>query len=134
MDPGERQLQPEDAVMAVLLLARTCDGRLPPREEEAFLSKIKRSRVFRALGERGLRDLERSVANRLNEISLPQACAAVPPDLRAPLFAHAFELLLADGDLNEAEADFTNALILALDLTRTDVERIVDVITMKNRL
>lgn len=133
-ESGGQPLKPEEAIMAVLFMARTSDGRVPVREDESFLSKIKRSRTLRPLGERGLIALESSVANRLSKISLQEACGAVPLELRAPLFAHAFDLLLADGELNEAEADFTNALILALGLNRTDVERIADVIALKNQL
>jgi hypothetical protein len=43
------------------------------------------------------------------------------------------DLVLADGDLNQDEADFLNALILHLKLDREGVERVADVIMLKNR-
>jgi hypothetical protein len=61
------------------------------------------------------------------------ACAALPAEIRLPVFAHALDLVLADGELNEDEAKFLDALVLDLDLHRDDVERIANVIELKNR-
>jgi hypothetical protein len=82
-----------------------------------------------------LSDLNLKILERMrsSDSVLREACRALPEDMRAPVFAHALDLVLADGELNEDEADFLNGLILNLGLDREDVERIATVIELKNR-
>jgi len=58
---------------------------------------------------------------------------ALPEEMRLTAFANALDLVLADGQLSEDEADFLNTLILHLQLNGADVERIADIILLKNR-
>lgn len=124
-----------EAFVAVLLAAVTCDGDLAAIEHEELLALAHRSRALMSLTTRQLSELNVKVIGRLRdeEEALAQACAAIPEEMRLSLFAHALDLVLADGDLNQDEADFLNALILNLNLDRDGVERVADVITLKNR-
>ena len=54
-------------------------------------------------------------------------------EMRLSTFAHALDLALADGELTADEADYLNTLILYLELDRDDVERVADVIVLKNQ-
>ncbi len=124
-----------EAFLAILFVAVTCDGDLAAVEHEELLALAHRSRALKTLtvaqlAALNVRILERT---RRGEAVLSNACATLPDDMRLPAFAHAFDLVLADGELNEDEADFLNSLILGLDLHRDDVERIVTVIDLKNR-
>ncbi len=124
-----------EAFLAILFAAVTCDGSLAAVEHEELLALAHRSRALKTLtvaqlAALNVRILERT---RSGEAVLSNACATLPVDMRLPAFAHAFDLVLADGELNEDEADFLNGLILGLDLHREDVGRIVTVIELKNR-
>ena len=124
-----------EAFLAVLLSAVTVDGELAALEHEELLALVHRSRALKSLSPVELAELNVKIFNRLREEpeALTAACAAVPEDMRLSLFAHVLDLILADGDVNEDEADFLNPLILRFDLGREDVERISDVLLAKNR-
>lgn len=124
-----------EAFVAILFAAVTCDGEIAAVEHEELLALVHRSRALKSLSVRDLSAINVKVAGRLRDEpgALRAACAALPEDMRLPVFAHALDLILADGELTIDEADFLNALILNLDLAREDVARISDVIVMKNR-
>lgn len=124
-----------EAFLAILFVAVTCDGDLAAVEHEELLALAHRSRALKTLKVTQLAALNVGILERMRrgETVLMNACAALPDEMRLSAFAHAFDLVLADGDLNEDEADFLNSLILNFDLHRDDVDRIVTVIELKNR-
>ncbi|MGE0044853.1 MAG: tellurite resistance TerB family protein [Hyphomonadaceae bacterium] len=124
-----------EAFLTILFAAVTADGELAPIEHEELLALTHRSRALKTLKSHQLADLNVRIIERMrgSESVLRDACAALPTDMRLSVFAHALDLILADGELNEDEADFLNALILGLGLGREDVERIATVIEQKNR-
>lgn len=124
-----------EAFVAVLFSAVTCDGELAPVEHEELLALVHRSRALKSLTPQQLSVLNTQVLERLrsSDNGLQEACQALPAEARLPVFAHALDLVLADGELNEDEADFLNAIILYLKLDRADVERIADVMVLKNQ-
>ncbi len=105
-------------------------------EHEELLALVHRSRALKSLSAKDLSALNTTAARRLREEpdALRGACRTVPEDLRLAVFAHALDLVLADGELTEDEADFLNTLILHLGLNRDGVERVSDVIVLKNRI
>jgi uncharacterized tellurite resistance protein B-like protein len=124
-----------EAFIAVLIGAVLSDGELAAVEQEELAALAHRSRALRSLSPSQLSEFGLMVAARLRDEpnALRQACAALPDDMRPSLFAHALDLVLADGELTGDEADFLNTLILNLDLDREDVRRITDIIVLKNR-
>ena len=123
-----------EAIVAILLMAMVSDGRVKPLEDEVLHAALNRSRSLSCLGEKGLRALEARVASGLSEVTLAAAAADIPEDLRLPLFAQALDMLLADGELSESEADFVNGLIMHLNIHGDDAEPILEVLAVKNRL
>lgn len=124
-----------EAFITVLLAAVSCDGEMAAVEHEELLALVHRSRALKSLSINQLADLNIKAVGRLRDQpgALAEACAALPPDARPSVFAHALDLVLADGELTIDEADFLNALILNLKLDRQDVAKIADVIVLKNR-
>lgn len=124
-----------EAFVTVLLSAVTCDGDLAAIEHEELLALAHRSRALMSLTTKQLADINEKVLARLRdeEGAFEQACAAIPEEMRLSLFAHALDLVLADGDLNQDEADFLNGLILRFNLMADDVRRITDVLVLKNK-
>lgn len=134
-EPPEAWSVPE-AFYAILFAAVVCDEDLAAVERAELLALMSRSRALKSLSVDELRTIDKKVRARFlrdDYEALQQACAALPEEARLPAFAHALDLVLADGTLNEDEADFLNALILNLNLDREGVERIADVIALKNR-
>lgn len=125
-----------EAFLAILFFAVTCDGDLAAVEHETLLALAHRSPTLKALSPAQLGELNVRIVGRLrdDDQALRKACAAVPEEMRLPLFAHALDLLLSDGELKAEEADFLNTLILHLKLHRDAVQRIADVIVMKNQV
>lgn len=123
-----------EAFLTVLFGAATCDGDLAAVEHEELLALVHRSRALKSLTAKQLSELNEKIINRMrgSEVALRDACSELPAEMRLPAFAHALDLVLADGELNQDEADFLNGLILNLNLDRADVERVADVIVMKN--
>ena len=124
-----------EAFVTVLLAAVTCDGEMAAVEHEELLALAHRSRALKSLSINQLSALNVKAVARLRDQAgaLADACAALPADARPSVFAHALDLVLADGELTVDEADFLNALILNLKLDRDDVAKIADVMVLKNR-
>lgn len=124
-----------EAFVTVLLAAVTCDGEMAAVEHEELLALVHRSRALKSLPIDQLSALNVKAVERLRDQpdALAGACAALPPDARPSVFAHALDLVLADGELTIDEADFLNSLILNLKLDREDVAKIADVIVLKNQ-
>ena len=60
------------------------------------------------------------------------AAQTLPPELRAPAFAIAVDLVMADGEANIEERKFIDGLQELLQIPEEDAIRIVDVILIKN--
>ncbi len=124
----------EQALVAVLYSAASVDGDVDEREREEMLGFERRSRTLRGLSPEALRAVNREVVDRLRygEGSLAAACAALPVEMRLPVFAQALDVLLADGALKDTEADFVNTLVIELKLDGQDVAGIAEVLAIKN--
>lgn len=124
-----------EAFVAVLLAAVTCDGEIAGVEHEEILALAHRSRALKTLSVAQLSELNLTAMARLREEpdALADACAALPAEMRASVFAHALDLVLADGELTIEEADFLNTLIINLKLDREIVAKVSDVIVLKNQ-
>lgn len=131
---GEGWTIPE-AFVAVLFAAVTCDGDLAAVEHEELLALVHRSRALKSLSVNELAEINTKILGRLREAetALQDACKSLPEEMRLPLFAHAVDLVLADGELKQDEAEFLDALVRHLGLDRESVERVASVIALKNR-
>lgn len=123
------------AFVTVLLAAVTCDGEMAEVEHEEILALTHRSRALQSLSAAQIAALNVQAVSRMRDESsaLADACAALPDDMRPTVFAHALDLVLADGELTMEEAAFLNALIRNLKLDREIVSKIADVMVLKNR-
>lgn len=127
---------PAEAFFALLFIAATCDNELRPAEQEALALILHRSRTLKTLSEHDLATLNATVLGKLEgdpEAALQHICEALPPDLRLPAFAHALDIMLADGELAQAEAAALNVMVAHLRLAADDVDRVAAVLAMKNR-
>jgi uncharacterized tellurite resistance protein B-like protein len=116
-------------------VATTCDGQLAAVEHEELLALVHRSRALKSLSTNELAEINTKIVARLRDAdsALQEACKSLPEEMRLPLFAHALDLVLADGELKQDEAEFLDSIVLHLGLDRESVERVSSVIALKNR-
>jgi uncharacterized tellurite resistance protein B-like protein len=124
-----------EAFLAILFAAVTCDGDLAPVEHEELMALAHRSRALKTVNPKQLAELNISIVERMrrSDTMLRDACAALPAEMRLSAFSHALDLILADGEINRAEAAFLDQLSGGLDLALSEIERIADVLIAKNR-
>jgi tellurite resistance protein len=133
--PSREEWTVPEAFVAVLFAAATCDGDLAREEHEELLALTHRSRALKSLSPAQLNEINVTIVNRLradSEGALADACAALPAEMRLSAFAHALDLVLADGALSAQEADLLNDLVTLMRLDPAEVERIAQVLVLKN--
>jgi uncharacterized tellurite resistance protein B-like protein len=93
------------------------------------------SRCLEPVDAAHLAQLNSVVSERLNHRpeGLKEACEALPFDMRPSILAHCADVLLADGALAPAEAEFLNRITKHLGLGADEARRIVEVLLIKNR-
>ena len=123
------------AYLCVLLSAAYADGQVASEERSEIQALAIRSRTLKSLSKNELADLNSTIEARLNDRpeALLEACEALPQEMRLPLFAHCVDIVLADGELVKAEADFLNQLVQILNVDGDDARRIVEVLLLKNQ-
>lgn len=124
-----------EAFLAILFAAVTCDGELATVEHEELMALAHRSRALKTASAKQLAELNTRIVERMRrtDTMVRDACAALPMEMRLSAFSHALDLVLADGDINAAEAAFLDQLSRYFDLPLGDIERVARVIVEKNR-
>lgn len=124
-----------EAFLSLILLAAAADGFVPPEEHMEIRALARRSRVLKSVDAAHLAQLNRVVSERLKHRpdGLREACEALPVDMRPSILAHCADVLLADGALAPAEAEFLNHITRHLGLSGDEARRIVEVLLIKNR-
>jgi len=126
---------PAQAFLCVLQAAAECDGSTSPDEINEILATLHRSRIFKEAGPEQTRQASKVVAERLSKRghrALTEACAALKEQYALPVFAHAVDIVLADGGFVQAEADFLNELMRLLGINSTQAQQIAEVMNIKN--
>lgn len=124
-----------EAFLTLILLAAAADGFVPPEEHMEIRALARRSRVLKSVDAAHLAQLNSVVSERLKHRpeGLKEACEALPFDMRPSILAHCADVLLADGALAPAEAEFLNRITRHLGLGADEARRIVEVMLIKNR-
>lgn len=124
-----------EAFLCLILMAAAADGFVPPEEHMEIRALARRSRVLKSVDASHLAQLNLVVSERVRRRpeALREACEALPTDMRASILAHCADILLADGGLAPAEADFLNRITHYLGLREDEALRVVEVLLLKNR-
>jgi uncharacterized tellurite resistance protein B-like protein len=124
-----------EAFLCLLLCAVSADGIFSREEQEEVAALLLRSRVLRAMNQNQLAQANAVIQKRLAERKngLDEACAALPADMRLSVFGHCVDLILADGNLVQLEADFLNRITGLLELKPDEARQIMEVLLIKNR-
>lgn len=124
-----------EAFLCIVTSAASCDGTISPEESEEILSMIHRARLFKNASGDELRKVNSAVADRLAKRggrALAEACAALPDEFKLAAFAYSVDIVMADGGLVRAEADFLNQLTSLLGVPDDQARRIAEVMNIKN--
>lgn len=124
-----------EAFLCLLLSAVSADGVFAREEQEEVKALLMRSRALRTMDQAQLAQANAVIQKRLAERKngLEEACTALPSDMRLPVFAHCVDIILSDGALVPAEADYLNRISGLLDLKAEDAKRVMEVMLIKNR-
>jgi uncharacterized tellurite resistance protein B-like protein len=124
-----------EAFLCLILLAAAADGFVPPEEHMEIRALARRSRVLKSVDAAHLAQLNRVISERLKHRpdGLREACEALPADMRPAILAHCADVLLADGGLAPAEAEYLNKITSHLGIREEEARRIVEVLFIKNR-
>jgi hypothetical protein len=126
-----------EAVAAILVAAVSADGTFGVDEANRLNNVLSTSPLFQQAVRAGDVNVVERALKVLTERGLApvlEACgAAVPPELRATVFAMATDLVLADGCIRGHEKEFVDQLQAALEVDETTALKIVEVLLIKNR-
>jgi uncharacterized tellurite resistance protein B-like protein len=126
---------PAEAFLCLILSAVSVDGVFAREEQEEVKALLLRSRALRAMDQNQLARANAVIQKRLAERKngLDEACAALPVDMRLPVFAHCVDIILSDGNLAQVEADFLNHITGQLELEEDEAKLMMEVLLIKNR-
>ncbi len=124
-----------EAFMGLILSAAFADGDLAEEERQEIAALVRRSRTMKRLSGSELATVNQTVNQRMNERpnAIEEACQALPTDMRLAIFAHCVDIVLADGKLLQAEAEFLNQITEKMGLDSDRAKEVMSVIMQKNR-
>jgi uncharacterized tellurite resistance protein B-like protein len=126
-----------EAAATILVASVTCDAALAPEESVRLNALLSSMRLYRDVPGEHLQRLIDVATNAVAEHGvdglLPTCAAAIPEDLRAPLFALAVELVFVDGRIVEREKRFIDELQAAFGIDEETAMRIIGVLLIKSR-
>lgn len=124
-----------EAFLCLILMAAAADGVVPPEEHLEIRALARRSRVLKSVDAAHLAQLNRTIGDRIKHRpqAMQEASEALAVDMRPSLLAHCADILLADGGLAPAEAEFLNRLTSCLGIAEDQAVRIVEALLIKNR-
>jgi uncharacterized tellurite resistance protein B-like protein len=124
-----------EAFLCLILSAIGVDGRVTAEEQNELMALSTRSRALKSMNPQQLAQANQVVSHRIQTRpnGLEEACQSLPTDMRLTVFAHCVDIILADGELHQVEADYLNKITTFLGLDRADAERVQQVLLIKNR-
>jgi uncharacterized tellurite resistance protein B-like protein len=130
-------LGPAEAFAAIMLLAIAADGHLSNDEINLLNSTLGRMKLFRSYSwdvmRRMFDNLCGTLRNEGAQVLFGAAMATLPHDLYETVFAVATDLILADGQVSEEEEQLLGSLCRALEIPQEQVNKIIEVMLIKNR-
>ena len=129
-------LTPREAFAAIVVGAFNADGRVAPEEGLRVNEIFNSTKLFRQPSAEPTKAVLERVLELFGmhgaEAIVTAGAKALPPDLRAPAFAVAVDLVLADSEASVEERKFIDGLQDLLQISDEDAMKIVDVIIVKN--
>lgn len=132
----EEHLSPREAVVGILLAAAKADAQLSPVEFARIDQALGSLRLFRNEPPEQVNALAQKmmgiIAAQGPGAIIAQAATLLPPELRATTFVLATDLVLADGQADDAERAFIDNLQMTLKIDEAFALKVVEVMIVKN--
>lgn len=125
-----------EAYLGLMLAAANADGRIDAEEETEIDTVARRSRALRSLSPEALAAAKQGARQRFAQdaaTALEDACKTLPAELCLPAFTHCADIVLSDGELLEAEAQWLQNVMPKLDIDDDHGRRIIEVLLLKAR-
>ncbi|HUR67767.1 MAG TPA: tellurite resistance TerB family protein [Candidatus Thermoplasmatota archaeon] len=133
MDP----LTPAEAFVGIAFCAAYSDGTMGAEEDQELSEQLQSCHALVDLDEADLRAAMMKVdaiARKHGDAALlAHAAAALPPELRETAFCLGAELVVADGEFAREERSFLERLRSALAVEPALAQRIMDVLSIRDR-
>ena len=135
---GQITLEPNQAIIALLIGARNANRQVAPDEAGRAHHLIWSTRRFRrksgATVGKLIEDMRTLLEERDADTVMEVAAKAIPARLRPSVFAVLVDLLFADGKMDAQERRFLQSIGSRLKLEPETVRQIVAVVLLKNQL
>lgn len=137
LQASDIKLEPAEAFAAIALIAVAADDIITTSESQAITTLFSRMELFSKYSEEGMKEMTDKLLNIIKNKDIKPlfdaAVAALPKDLKETVFAVTTDLVLADSDLAEEEEELLNELYTALKISSEMADKIIDVISIKNK-
>ncbi|NEP43832.1 MAG: tellurite resistance TerB family protein [Okeania sp. SIO2H7] len=137
LQASDIKLEPAEGFAAIALIAVAADDIITTSESRAITTLFSRMELFSKYSEDDLREMTDKllgiIKNKDIKPLFDAAVAVVPQELKETLFAVTTDLVLADGDLAEEEEQLLNELYGALKISGEMADKVIEVISIKNK-
>lgn len=122
-----------ESYLCLLIEASMADGAFDPEELASIQTIARRSRVLATLSAQELASVNESVNRRRsqNPVAFAEACASLPPDMAVSVFASCVDIITADGQLLNSEADFLERLRAGLAIPVEHARHVLEIMLIK---
>ncbi|MEC4891877.1 MAG: tellurite resistance TerB family protein [Oscillatoria sp. PMC 1051.18] len=137
MAQSQVTLGPAEAFVAIVLIVVAADGYLAQDEIILLNTVLRRMQMFRSYSgdvmQRMFDKLSGILRREGSEVLFNAAIASLPHDLYDTTFAIATDLVLADGNVSKEEEALLGSLSRALSIPQATVDKILEVMLIKNK-
>jgi len=130
----DEDLSEAKALLKVIVSAAYADGKLTPQEEDAFLAKLGRIRGLTGKSEEQLQELVDELFEEIDQLNVDGLIDEAAsyfirnPDLAESAYAHALDVVAADGIINDREEVMIKKLGHSLQIDEARMKEIRNVI------
>ncbi len=125
----------EDAFYAILYASAMADGVLAAQESEEVIALAHRTKTLQGLSNVDLNLLHGRIEEQFKagfDTALEDACASIPVEVAESIFAHAADIVFADGKVVSREVEYLQKLAEKLRIDQAFAAKVMDVLRIKN--
>jgi tellurite resistance protein len=130
------QFSKEEGFFGILLAAAAVDGDISAAELQEIGALASRTKTLGPVTGDAFDKLQNNVLNVLKSGGVAElfrkSAVAIPANMSESVFAHACDILFADGEIREREAQYMDVLCQALNIEVDRARAIVAVLQIKN--
>ncbi|MFZ4122185.1 MAG: tellurite resistance TerB family protein [Caulobacterales bacterium] len=125
----------EDAFYGILFAAAMSDGEVAASESEEVIALAHRTKTLKGVSQGDLQAMHGRVEDQFKrdfQAALNDAANSIPAEVVPSIFAHAVDIVFADGKVVTREAEFLNNLAEKLKLDQSKAAETIRVLEAKN--